>query len=141
VTFRDNSNLTLGENATVVVDRFVFDPDAGVGQAALNSAKGALRLVTGRVSEMPNKDIKVRTSFGSLAVRGTDISGLDPSAAKPAPSWCTTAGSRCEVRDVRRVPTTDDVAAPSSSIRRRKGLTSTRAQAARCLRDCGARLR
>ena len=73
VSFRDNTNLTLGENATVVVDRFVFDPDAGVGEATLNATKGALRLVTGRLTEMPNKDVKVKTSFGALAVRGTDF--------------------------------------------------------------------
>jgi hypothetical protein len=73
VTFRDNTNLTLGENATVVVDRFVFDPDAGVGEAALNATKGAFRLVTGRLSDMPNKDITVKTSFGAAAVRGTDF--------------------------------------------------------------------
>ena len=50
---RDNTNLTLGENATVVVDRFVFDPDAGVGEAALNATKRAFRMVTGRISDMP----------------------------------------------------------------------------------------
>ena len=64
VTFRDNTNLTLGENATVVVDRFVFDPDASVGEATLNATKGAFRLVTGRLSDMTNKDITVKTSFG-----------------------------------------------------------------------------
>ena len=73
VTFRDNTNLTLGENASVVVDRYVFDPDAGVGEATLNATKGAFRLVTGRLSEMPNKDIKVSTPFAALAVRGTDF--------------------------------------------------------------------
>ena len=73
VTFRDNTNLTLGENATVVIDRFVFDPDAGVGEATLNATKGALRMVTGRLTEMPNKNVQVKTSFGALAVRGTDF--------------------------------------------------------------------
>jgi len=73
VTFRDNTNLTLGENATVAVDRYVFDPDAGVGEATLSATKGALRVVTGRLSEMPNKDIKVSTPFAALAVRGTDF--------------------------------------------------------------------
>ena len=73
VTFRDNTNLTLGENASVIVDRYVFDPDAGVGEATLNATKGAFRMVTGRLSEMPNKDIKVSTPFAALAVRGTDF--------------------------------------------------------------------
>ena len=33
VSFRDSTQLNLGENATVVVDRFVYDPDAGTGEA------------------------------------------------------------------------------------------------------------
>ena len=93
VTFRDNTNLTLGENATVVVDRFVFDPDASVGEAALNATKGAFRMATGRISDMTNKNIKVKTSFGAASVRGTDfwsgqVNGQDGCC------WCTTAGSR-----------------------------------------------
>jgi len=73
VTFRDQTNLTLGENASVVVDRYVFDPDAGIGEATLNATKGAFRLATGRLSEMRNKDIKVKTPLAALAVRGTDF--------------------------------------------------------------------
>jgi hypothetical protein len=73
VTFRDKTDLTLGENASVVIDRFVFDPDASVGKATLNVTKGAFRLVTGRISDMRNKDINVTTPFAALAVRGTDF--------------------------------------------------------------------
>ena len=104
VTFRDNTNLTLGENATVVVDRFVFDPDAGVGEATLNATKGALRMVTGRLTEMPNKDVKVKTSFGALAVRGTDFwSGSVK--GKPVCCWCITVGLTCAVTTAPRTPT------------------------------------
>ena len=55
VTFRDKTELSLGENATVTVDRYVFDPDASVGAAALNVTKGAFRLATGRLSAMRNQ--------------------------------------------------------------------------------------
>jgi len=95
VTFRDNTNLTLGENATVAVDRFVFDPDAGVGKATLSATKGALRLVTGRLSDMPNKDIKVSTPFAALAVRGTDFWA---GAVKGQPGVLLVHNSRLEVR-------------------------------------------
>ena len=75
VTFRDKTELSLGENATVTVDRYVFDPDASVGAAALNVTKGAFRLATGRLSAMRNKDIIVTTEHAALAVRGTDFWG------------------------------------------------------------------
>ena len=73
VTFRDQTNLTLGENATVVIDRYVFDPDASVGEAALNTTKGAFRLATGRLSQMTKKNITVSSPFAAMAVRGTDF--------------------------------------------------------------------
>ena len=75
ITFRDKTELTLGENATVVVDRYVFDPDASTGEAVLNSTKGAFRLVTGSISDMTKKTISVSTPVATLGVRGTDLWG------------------------------------------------------------------
>ena len=48
VSFRDSSKLTLGENARVVVDCFIFDPDAGTGEALLKTGVGAFQLATGK---------------------------------------------------------------------------------------------
>ena len=73
VTFRDQTNLTLGENASVVIDHYVFDPDAGIGEATLNTTKGAFRLATGRLNEMTKKKINVTSPFAAMAVRGTDF--------------------------------------------------------------------
>ena len=47
--------------------------DAGVGEASLIAPKGAFRVVTGRISDMPNKEIKVNTAYAALAVRGNDF--------------------------------------------------------------------
>jgi hypothetical protein len=73
VTFRDKTELTLGENASVLVDRYVFDPDAGIGEATLNVTRGAFRFTTGALKEMRDKNIKVTTHVAALAVRGTDF--------------------------------------------------------------------
>src|SRR5688572_21756778 len=61
VSFRDKSELSLGENATVIVDRFVYDPEAGIGESALNATRGAFRFATGRISSMGQKRITVKT--------------------------------------------------------------------------------
>src|SRR5262249_18975210 len=37
VTFRDNTLLTLGEHASGVIDRYVYDPDRSVGVTALQA--------------------------------------------------------------------------------------------------------
>jgi hypothetical protein len=73
VTFRDSTTLTLGENATVVIDRYVFDPDQSVGEASINAAKGAVRFATGRIKTLNTKDISVSTPAATLGVRGTDL--------------------------------------------------------------------
>jgi hypothetical protein len=73
VSFRDSSELTLGENATVIVDRFVFDPDEGTGEALLKTGVGAFRLATGKISELRDKKITVSAPFATLGVRGTDF--------------------------------------------------------------------
>ena len=72
ITFSDETQLTLGENARVVIDRFVFDPNASVGVLSLDAAQGALRFATGKLGAMRNKDVTITTPQAALAVRGTD---------------------------------------------------------------------
>jgi hypothetical protein len=73
VSFRDSTQLNLGENATVVVDRFVYDPDAGTGEVVLKTGVAAFRMATGKISELKDKKITVSTPFATLGVRGTDF--------------------------------------------------------------------
>jgi hypothetical protein len=73
VTFVDGTRLTLGENARVVIDRYVYDPDRSVGAMALKSTRGALRFATGKIHEMNQKDVTVSTPAAALAVRGTEF--------------------------------------------------------------------
>ena len=73
VTFIDGTQLTLGENATVVVDNYVYNPSKGAGKMALSSTQGAFRFATGKLNQMQNRDVKVNTPQGALAVRGTDF--------------------------------------------------------------------
>jgi len=73
VTFRDKTTLTLGENAKVVIDKYVFNPEESTGELLLNTSAAAFRLATGRLAEMRNKQINVSTPGAALAVRGTDF--------------------------------------------------------------------
>jgi len=73
VTFRDNSVLTLGEQANVVVDRYVFDPEQSKGEILLKSTQGALRFAGGKLKQMSDKKIGVTTPVAALAVRGTEF--------------------------------------------------------------------
>jgi hypothetical protein len=73
VTFRDDTRLTLGENARVVIDRYVFNPDRSIGEMALKSTRGALRFATGKINQMDQKNVTVSTPAAALAVRGTEF--------------------------------------------------------------------
>jgi hypothetical protein len=75
ITFRDNTVLTLGEKASIVIDSYVYDPDQGVGETVLQATKGAFRFVTGRLKELKQKKIAISTPVADIAVRGTEFWG------------------------------------------------------------------
>jgi hypothetical protein len=66
--FLDDTRLQVGANATVVLDRFVYDPKQHEGELALSLGKGVFRFVTGH---MPKPSIAIKTPSASIAVRGT----------------------------------------------------------------------
>ena len=51
LVFIDGSSLTVGPNARLTIDRFVFDPSTQKGELAINASKGVLRLVGGKISK------------------------------------------------------------------------------------------
>jgi hypothetical protein len=71
ITFSDGSNLTLGENARVVVDQFVYNPSKSKGAVVLSAAQGAFRFAGGKIEGMQEKKVLVNTPSAALAVRGT----------------------------------------------------------------------
>ncbi|HMK40762.1 MAG TPA: FecR family protein [Methyloceanibacter sp.] len=75
VVFRDDTELTLGEKASVVIDRYVYDPDKGIGETLLQTTRGAFRFATGRMVELKEKTVVISTSFADIAVRGTEFWG------------------------------------------------------------------
>ena len=70
VTLNDNSLLTLGENANVVVDRFAYDPQSPADIVS-NATQGAFRFAGGKIERMQHKNVVVNTPHAALAVRGT----------------------------------------------------------------------
>jgi len=69
LNFLDNTHLQVGPNSSVVLDRFIYDPERHTGEAAISFTRGLFRFVTG---EMKNKDgFDLRTPSATLAIRGT----------------------------------------------------------------------
>ena len=57
--FKDGTAITIGPNANMTIDKYVFDPNAGTGDMALSVTKGVFRIVGGRISK--RKPIKLKT--------------------------------------------------------------------------------
>ena len=66
--FLDGTALTLGPNSKVVLDRFIYNPHQGKETLALNLARGALRLVGGKISKV--NPIRVATPVATVGIRG-----------------------------------------------------------------------
>ncbi len=74
IEFLDETRLTLGENAELTLDRYVFNPAAGVGAISV-SVTGAFRFLSGQLSKLASSDASVRTRIATIGVRGTEFWG------------------------------------------------------------------
>jgi hypothetical protein len=72
----DNTQVTLGENATFSVDDYQFDPDAPDNNKARYSfLTGAFQYVSGAVAKIANPDVQLATPYGEIGIRGTTVWG------------------------------------------------------------------
>jgi FecR protein len=68
IVFLDGTELSMGPSSRMVLDRYVYDPNAGVGEMALQVVTGVFEFASGAI---PSSGYDIRTPFGTLAVRGT----------------------------------------------------------------------
>ena len=59
------------------IDRYVYDPDQGVGETVLQATKGAFRFATGKIKELKDKKIALSTPVADIGVRGTVLGWPD----------------------------------------------------------------
>ena len=65
--FHDSSQLSVGSNSSVKLDKFVYDPNKSAGTMAIQATKGSFRFVTGSQGK---GNVQVKTPYGTLGVRG-----------------------------------------------------------------------
>lgn len=68
VLFRDESNMTLGPNARIVIDEYVYDPVTGTGNIAMEQTRGVMRFIGGAISKASG--VTINTVTGTIGVRG-----------------------------------------------------------------------
>jgi len=69
VLFVDGSTITVGPNASLLIDEYVYDPGSGTGKLTATVGKGALRFIGGKISK--NREaVKINTVIGTVGIRG-----------------------------------------------------------------------
>jgi hypothetical protein len=68
IQFPDQSAINLGANCDMVIDQFVYDPQAKSGAMVATVTKGALRYIGGQISH--NSGATIRTPSANLGIRG-----------------------------------------------------------------------
>jgi hypothetical protein len=69
INFTDGSSFNLSNNARMVLDTFVYDPNSTSNASLFNLTKGTFTFVAGKVAK--TGDMKVDTPVATMGVRGT----------------------------------------------------------------------
>jgi len=75
IMLADETVFTIGPNAAMVIDNFVYDPSTSAGKVTASVLKGTFRFVTGKVAKREPSDMEVKLPVGSIGVRGTSVAG------------------------------------------------------------------
>jgi hypothetical protein len=106
VHFIDESTLTIGPTSSVVLDRFVVNPNKSTKDAVISMTTGTLRFVTGR-SDPKNFTIKTKTF--TLGIRGSDgtVHCVANGSLITCAIWVNSGHFRVCPQDTTRQPTVD----------------------------------
>ena len=69
--FLDKTQLRIGKNSTVKLDKFIYDPGTGDGAALLNFGVGAFRYISGNLGK--SQKMQLATPTAVLSIRGTEL--------------------------------------------------------------------
>jgi hypothetical protein len=75
IMLTDDTQITLGENAEAVINQYRFNPFVSreKGVVVVEVSRGAFLLTTGRISQLSDKRIEVKTALADLTTKGTEF--------------------------------------------------------------------
>ena len=75
VVFNDDTTFSLGENARMVLDQLIYDPDTGIGESTFSVLQGVFVFVAGEIAGSQPDAMVVRTPVATIGIRGTTVAG------------------------------------------------------------------
>ena len=92
VEFLDETTLTLGADASLMIDTFVYDPATANVTTLLTLSVGTLRFISGKVGYAT---MQIVTPTAAIAIRGATPSSRSRPTARPRfPCWTENSKSR-----------------------------------------------
>ena len=83
MVLEDESVITLGEKAELLVDEFVYDPGKSKGNLALTVSKGAFLFVGGKIESIKDSKVKITTPVAEVSPQTGSLCAYCASR----PSW------------------------------------------------------
>ncbi|MFK7866461.1 MAG: Ig-like domain-containing protein, partial [Alphaproteobacteria bacterium] len=75
MVFIDETIFSLGANARMALDEYVFDEETQSGSSALSVLKGSFLFISGKIAKTNPDDMEVVTPVATIGVRGTIVAG------------------------------------------------------------------
>ena len=76
VKLADSTLFSIGANARVSVDDFVYDADRSASTMTISFLKGAFRFVSGKPTHAYPGQTAIKTPAGTIGIRGTVVTGV-----------------------------------------------------------------
>ncbi len=73
IALLDGTAFTIGSNAAMVIDQFVYNPQTGGGKIAASLLRGSFRMMSGRVARQDGEGVTLKTNFATIGVRGSVV--------------------------------------------------------------------
>lgn len=75
ILLADETVFTIGPDARLTIDEFVYNPAGGAGRLTATVARGAFRMISGKVAAAGPDAMRVRTPVATIGIRGTIVGG------------------------------------------------------------------
>ncbi len=75
IVFEDESIISIGPDADMVIDDMVYDPEGPSGNLALNITEGVFSFVSGTLAKSDPEATMITTPVGVIGIRGTQVVG------------------------------------------------------------------
>jgi hypothetical protein len=72
----DKTVFTIGPNASMVIDQFIYNPESGKGKVTARILKGSFRFVSGRIAKTTGNGMTIKLPTATIGVRGTTGGGF-----------------------------------------------------------------